>query len=100
MAEKQSCSRCGAKLNTYGICPNQEKHLEEDTRRHKERVNKKRKEHDDFDKIMDSVFGDKTIPFLDNPEPHKHVWEPYGKDKYSCKICGIIVFKRDLDEGF
>jgi len=91
---KQTCSRCGEKLNHYGFCPNQTKHFEEDTRRFNERVNQEKQKQDNVEKILNSVFGDKPMPFFSTP--HEHVLEPYGKDKYCCKLCGTIIFKNDL----
>ncbi len=94
MGTRQTCSRCGARLNRYGFCPNQAKHFEEDTQRYNERVKLEKQKQDDFEKMLNSVFGDKSVPFLS--EPHEHVLEPYGEDKYCCKICGVIIFKNDL----
>jgi hypothetical protein len=91
---KQTCSRCGARLNYYGICPNQIKHLEEDTQRYNERVNSEKQKQDNVDKMLNSVFGEKSTPFLSTP--HEHELEPYGEDKYCCKLCGVIIFKNDL----
>lgn len=92
------CHRCGARLNHYGVCPNQAKHLEDDTRRHNDYESKKEKERQYFDAILSSVFDGKPIPSLFS-EPHKHVWESYGDDKQCCKLCGIIAFNKDLQAG-
>ena len=90
----KNCSRCGARLNHYGICPNQTKHLEEDTQRYNKARNLERQKHDTLDKMLNSVFDDKSVPFFSTP--HEHVLEPYGGDKYCCKLCGAIIFKNDL----
>ena len=93
------CHRCDARLNHYGVCPNQAKHLEDDEKRYREYENEEKGKHQFLDAILSSVFDGKPIPPLFT-EPHqKHTWEPWGDDKQCCKICGIVAFNKDFQSG-
>ena len=91
------CRRCGSRLNHYGVCPNQQQHLDDDTKRHNEYRDEKEQKQQNFESLLDSVFNGKPLPPIFN-NPHEHVWEPWGDDKLVCKIsgCGKVVFRRDL----
>lgn len=91
------CRRCGFRLNHYGVCPNQQKHHDDDAKRHSEYQTDKEQKQQYFDSLLDSVFNGKPLPPIFS-ELHKHVWEPWGDDKLVCKIagCGKVVFRKDL----
>ncbi len=86
---------CNARLNHYGVYPNQAKHLEDDTRRHNKYESEKEHKRQYFETLLDSIFEGKPLPPIFSEE-HKHVWEPYGSDKQCCKLCGIVAFNSDM----
>lgn len=89
---------CDLRLNHYGICPNQTKHLEEDNERHERYERKKKQRQDQLQALLDSVFENKPIPpFL--TQPSTHVWENYGDKMLCCKLCGVIISREDLEEN-
>ena len=96
--KNRSCHRCGSRLNHYGVCPNQAKHLAEDNERHNKLVNEKRKKEEAFQALLDSIFQDKDKDETFFKTPHTHAWEPYGKGMYCCKVCGIIVPRDAIQE--
>jgi hypothetical protein len=91
------CHRCGARLNHYGYCPNKKAHEEEDIQRQRE-IKKRKEQEEAIKELIDSALVNEPIPFI--PDPHICVWEKYGDDSHSCKVCGKIVFNKDYPELF
>lgn len=80
------CTRCGSRLSSTGICPNQTQHIAEDEAQSRKWMIEHRKK----ETVLNSILGDITDNgFLGTP--HKHAWEPYGKGMLCCKVCGEII---------